>query len=361
MSYNNNTPPGSSELDVDEILQRVLRWFSQRGSGLYLLILVVLIVLWLTSGIYVVNAGEEGVVQTFGSFSNVTTPGLNYHLPRPFQKVTIVDVDTVRRQEIGFRSDTSGRREELSEALMLTEDENIVQVELVIQYRIGESDKFLFSVQNPEDVLLTSAEVSLRSTVGQMTIDAVITEERARVQEETRARLIELMDAYGTGILIANVQLQVADPPVEVRDAFQEVVRALADRERLINESQAYQNDLVPRARGRKQRLIEEAGAFKDQEILRATGDAKRFLSVLEAYNTAPEVTRERLHIEALENILQNVEMTLLDKAAVGGQVLPFLPLGDLNSNGSPATQRPTTTAPQPPTTESESTQQEGN
>ena len=361
MSFNNNTPPGSGELDVDEILRRVIRWLSQRGSGLYLLILIVLLVLWLTSGIYVVNAGEEGVVQTFGSFSSVTTPGLNYHLPRPFQKVTIVDVDTVRRKEIGFRSDASGRREELSEALMLTEDENIVQVELVIQYRIGESDKFLFNVQNPEDVLLTSAEVSLRSTVGQMTIDAVITEERARVQEETRARLIELMDAYGTGILITNVQLQVADPPVEVRDAFQEVVRALADRERLINESQAYQNDLVPRARGRKQRLIEEAGAFKDQEILRATGDAKRFLSVLEAYNTAPEVTRERLHIEALENILQNVEMTLLDKAAIGGQVIPFLPLDDLNSSAPPATQRPTTTAPQPPTTESESTQQEGN
>jgi membrane protease subunit HflK len=242
--------------------------------------------------------------------------------------------------EIGFRTAAEDSKQEvLNEALMLTTDENIVQVELLVQYRIADSRDFVFNVQNPEDVLLTSAEVGLRSTVGQMTIDAVITEERARVQDETRVFLSRLLADYGTGIQVTDVRLQVADPPEEVRDAFQEVVRALADRERLINESEAYQNDIVPRARGDKQRLIEEATAFKDQEVLRATGDAQRFLSVLEAYRLAPEVTRERLHIEALEGILNQVELILLDEDAIGNQVLPFLPLTDpSNSNARPNT-----------------------
>ena len=220
---------------------------------------------------------------------------------------------------------------------MLTTDENIVQVELLVQYRIADSRAFVFYVQNPEDVLVTSAEVGLRSTVGQMTIDAIITEERARVQEDTRAFLSRLLDDYGTGIQVTDVRLQVADPPEEVRDAFQEVVRALADRERLINESEAYQNDIVPRARGDKQALVEEATAFKEQEVLRATGDAERFLSVLGAYRLAREVTRERLHIEALEGILDQVELILLDEDAIGNQILPFLPLTDpSNSNPTP-------------------------
>ncbi|MEM7342613.1 MAG: FtsH protease activity modulator HflK [Chloroflexota bacterium] len=238
--------------------------------------------------------------------------------------------------EIGFRTTVSNSKQEvLSEALMLTTDENIVQVELLVQYRIADSRDFVFNVKNPEDVLLTSAEVGLRSTVGQMTIDAVITEERARVQDDTRVFLSRLLEDYGTGIQVTDVRLQVADPPEEVRDAFQEVVRALADRERLINESEAYQNDIVPRARGDKQRLIEEATAFRDREVLRATGDAQRFLAVLEAYRLAPEVTRERMHIEALEGILDQVELILLDEDAIGNQVLPFLPLADPSGNNT--------------------------
>jgi membrane protease subunit HflK len=298
--------------------------------------------------VYIVQPGEEGVVQTFGRFSRVTTPGLNYHIPWPIQRVTIVDVESIRRVELGFRSEGPDSREDvLSEALMLTTDENIVQVELLVQYRIASSPDFVFNVQDPEDVLRTSAEVGLRSTVGNMTIDAVITEERARVQDDTRVFLSRLLEDYGTGILVTDVRLQVADPPEEVRDAFQEVVRALADRERIINEAEAYQNDIVPRARGEKQRLIEEATAFKDREVLRATGDAQRFLSVLEAYRTAPGVTRERLHIEALEGILDQVELILLDEDAVGGQVLPFLPLTDASDSGA----RPSAPTPNPPPT----------
>jgi membrane protease subunit HflK len=260
-------------------------------------------------------------------------PGLHYHLPWPVQTATIVDVESIRRAEIGFRTEADRDKVDVvDEALMLTKDENIVQVELLVQYRVGDSRDFIFNVQNPERVLLTTAEVALRSTVGNMTIDAVITEERARVQDETRAFLKRLLEEYGSGILVTDVRLQVADPPVEVRDAFQEVVRARADKERLINEAQAYANDVVPRARGEKQEQIENASAFKDQQELLATGDAERFLSVLREYRQAPEVTRERMHIEALEAILARVELILLDVGA-SNQVLPVLPLRDLSES----------------------------
>ncbi|HEY66140.1 MAG TPA: FtsH protease activity modulator HflK [Caldilineae bacterium] len=308
------------------------RWFSGRSGIFYGGILIVALILWLATGIYQVQPGEEGVIRTLGRYTGTTGSGLHYRLPWPIQTVTVVDVESIRRMEVGFRTGTrGGKREELSEALMLTEDENIVQVELLVQYRVGDVRAFVFNVQEPERVLRTTTEVALRSAVGQMTIDAVITEERARVQEETRVFLSRLLKEYGTGILVTDVRLQVADPPAEVRDAFQEVVRARADRERLINEAQAYQNDVVPRARGEKQKLIEEAAAFKEKQVLRATGDAERFLSILKEYRLAPDVTRERMHIEALETILARVELILLDTGTNGNPVLPFLPLRDLS------------------------------
>ena len=313
----------------ERALDGVRGWLHNNRRLILFVVVPVLLLLWLGTGIYIVQPGEEGVVRTFGRFSNVTGSGLNYHFPAPFQRVDVVDVQSIRRAEIGFRTDGGDRKEEvLSEALMLTRDENIVQVELLLQYRVGDSRNFIFNVQDPEIVLVTSAEVALRSAVGQMGIDAVITEERARVQDETRVFLTRLMENYGTGILVTDVRLQVADPPAEVRDAFQEVVRAQADKERRINEAEAYQNDIVPRARGERQRLIEEATGFKDREVLRATGEAERFLAVLRAYALAPEVTRERLHIEALERVLNEVDLVMLDQSVVdGGQVLPFLPL----------------------------------
>jgi membrane protease subunit HflK len=314
----------------------LFRRIARRRKPLFLGIAGVLLVLWLASGIYQVQPGEDGVIRTFGRYTATTSPGLHYHLPWPVQTVTIVDVENIRRAEIGFRTNADGDKVDvLDEALMLTEDENIVQVELLVQYRVGDSRDFTFNVQNPEDVLRTTAEVALRSTVGNMTIDAVITEERARVQEDTRTFLKRLLDEYGSGILVTDVRLQVADPPEEVRDAFQEVVRARADKERLINEAQAYANDVVPRARGEKQQQIENATAFKEQQELLATGDAERFLAVLKEYRLAPEVTRERMHIEALEAILNRVELILLD-AITGNQVLPFLPLKDLGGSVPP-------------------------
>ncbi len=328
MSLNRKGYPGE---DFDTVTDDLFRRLSRHGKSLFIGIVGVVLALWLASGIYQVQPGEDGVIRTFGRYTATTGPGLHYHLPWPVQMVTVVDVESIRRAEIGFRTSDDGDKEDVvDEALMLTEDENIVQVELLVQYRVGNSRDFIFNVQNPENVLLTTAEVALRSTVGNMTIDDVITEERARVQDETRTFLKRLLEEYGSGILVTDVRLQVADPPEEVRDAFQEVVRARADKERLINEAQAYANDVVPRARGDKQEQIENASAFKDQQELLATGDAERFLSVLGEYRLAPEVTRERMHIEALEAILARVELILLD-VGVGNQVLPILPLRDLS------------------------------
>lgn len=319
----------NDSVSYEEFRDDFLRWLTSNRKLIFFAIIPTLLVLWLSTGIYIVQPGEEGVVRTFGRFSNVTGSGLNYHIPSPIQSVNVVDVQSIRRAEIGFRTGIGDRKEEvLNEALMLTRDENIVQVELLIQYRVGNSRDFVFNVQQPETVLVTSAEVALRSAVGQMGIDAVITEERARVQDQTRIFLTRLMEDYGTGILVTDVRLQVADPPAEVRDAFQEVVRAQADKERRINEAEAYQNDIVPRARGERQRLIEEATGFRDREILRATGEAERFIAVLKAYQMAPEVTRERLHIESLERVLNQVDLILLDREAIGSSpILPFLPL----------------------------------
>ncbi len=332
MSFHNT----SQEVDfeqLDRYRANVSRWFSGRSRIFYVGIVIVALILWLATGIYQVQPGEEGVVRTLGRYTGTTSSGLHYRLPWPIQTVTVVDVESIRRMEVGFRTTARGeKQEELSEALMLTEDENIVQVELLVQYRVGDVRAFVFNVQEPERVLHTTTEVALRSAVGQMTIDAVITEERARVQEETRLFLSRLLKEYGTGILVTDVRLQVADPPAEVRDAFQEVVRARADKERLINEAQAYQNDVVPRARGEKQKLIEEAAAFKEEQVLQATGDAERFLAVLQEYRLAPEVTRERMHIEALETILAKVELILLGTGNSGNQILPLLPLKDMNS-----------------------------
>jgi len=329
VALNKRRYPGEELEPVADMFRRLAR----HRKSLIIGIVGVLLALWLASGIYQVQPGEDGVIRTFGRYTATTGPGLHYHVPWPVQMVTIVDVESIRRAEIGFRTLPNGNKEDrVDEALMLTKDENIVQVELLVQYRVGDSRDFIFNVQNAENVLLTTAEVALRGVVGNMTIDAVITEERARVQDETRTFLKRLLEEYGSGILVTDVRLQVADPPEEVRDAFQEVVRARADKERLINEAQAYANDVVPRARGDKQQQIENASAFKDQQVLLATGDAERFLAVLREYRLAPEVTRERMHIEALEAIMARVELILLDVGAAN-QVLPILPLRDLSES----------------------------
>jgi membrane protease subunit HflK len=263
----------------------------------------------------------------------------------------VVDVQRIRRTEIGFRSGANqgdaGQRV-LQEALMLTKDENIVEVGLLVQYQVKDPVAYVFYVNDPDSVLASTAEVALRSAVGQMPIDDVITERRSDVQENTRRFMVQLLDVYNSGILVTDVRLQVADAPDQVRDSFHEVVRAREDRERTINEAQAYREDVLPRARGEARQAIEQATAFRDERVLLAKGDSERFLSILREYRNAPEVTRERLHLEALEKVLPNVEKVVIDQG-MASSVLPFLPLrGTQGSSGTTGQTSAPAASPQP-------------
>ncbi|MBI2954343.1 MAG: FtsH protease activity modulator HflK [Chloroflexi bacterium] len=351
--------PGKPDDELEAAIAAALRK-AGGGKVVRYAILGVALLLWLSSGIYVVQPSEQGVVRTFGAHTATTDPGINYRLPWPFQQVDVVDVQQIRRVEIGFRSSGAASTKEggprvLEEALMLTKDENIVEMGLLVQYRVSDAAAYVFRVQDPDRVLATTAEVALRSTVGQMPIDDAITERRADVQENTRIFMEQLLNYYGSGIQITTVRLQTADAPDQVRDAFHEVVRAREDRERLVNESQAYREDILPRARGEARKIIEAATAFREERIRLARGDSERFLSILKEYQLAPGVTRERIHIEALENVLSKVDKVIINEG-MQNSILPLLPL----RGGERVDQSGTTVPPQAPVQQQAPSKPEG-
>ena len=307
-----------------KIQERIARF---GGKKVFLILLVVIIGLWAASGIYMVGPGEEGVIRQFGKEVDRTPPGLRYRLPRPFQTHDVVHMARVRRAEVGFRTDATGRiRPELKEALMLTGDENIVDAQLFVQYVVKDPSQFLFRVREPEVTLKTAAEVALRSVVGRNTIDYTMTEGRVVVQDEIKKYLQSLLDDYQTGLMITEARLLVVDPPDEVKDAFHDVVRAWEDRERLMREAEGYREDLIPKARGEAAQMVRIAEAYKEQRVIRAQGDAAKFLDVLKAYQKAKEVTRERLYLETLDKILPGKEKYILPPAGKDS-VLKWLPL----------------------------------
>jgi len=242
-------------------------------------VLGIAIVIWGLTGIYTVGPGEKGVVRQFGSHTSTTSPGLNYRLPWPIQKVNRVNVEEVRTTEIGFRSD--GKGDIPAESQMLTGDENIVKAQMIVQYRILDAANFLFNVRDPQKAVQSATEVALRSVVGSNTIDFVIIEGRTIVQDETMTFLQRLMDDYNSGIQITAVKLQEAFPPDEVKDAFDEVVRAREDKQRLIREAEGYAADRVPKSRGEAEQMVLSAEAYKEQRVLESQGDAAKFLKVL--------------------------------------------------------------------------------
>jgi len=324
--------------DLRQAIERLQQW-GQRirpGIGLWA-ILALLLLLWLGSGFYVVGPGERGVVLLFREAVEQTEPGLRYRLPWPIQSHEVVDIAQVRRAEIGFRTTEgamtpgtrSGTRSMPQEALMLTGDENIVDVQLFVQYRIQDPVKFLFAAFEPESILHTSAQVALRSVVGQNTIDYTMTDGRVEVQEQVKSYMQKLLDTYQTGLLVSEARLLVVDPPSEVRDAFHDVVRALEDRERLVRESEGYREDIVPKARGEAAQMIQQAEGYKAQRVIRAQGDAGRFLAVLEEYNKAKAVTRDRLYLESIERIMPTMEKFILPDGEKSG-IVPLLPLKEM-------------------------------
>ena len=294
------------------------------------LIVGVALVLWLLSGLYIVQQGERGVELKFGKKNEVTGPGLHWRWPYPVERVEKVNVEQVLPLEIGYRrNERAGTTAKVpKEALMLTQDENIIDIEFTIQYRVKDPSDFLFNVRDVENTIVQVTESAVREIVGKSTLDFIITEGRSDIQEKTRALLQEILDRYKSGIQIVTVQMQKASPPDEVKAAFDDAVKAREDEQRLKNEAEAYANDIIPRARGGAARLLQEAQGYRASVIARAEGDARRFTSVVSEYAKAPTVTRDRLYIETMEQVLSNTTKIFVDQK--GGNNILYLPLDRL-------------------------------
>jgi membrane protease subunit HflK len=274
-------------------------------------VLAVIALIWLGSGFYIVPEGQVGVVTTFGKYSETTRPGFRWRLPWPVQNSELVDILSLRRVEVGTR----GRPERLKEALMLSDDENIVDIQFEVQYRIkddGATD-YLFNSRNPTAAVIQAAESAMREVVGRKTMDSVLYESRQEIAIEVRERMQQMLDRYGTGILVSTVAIQNAQPPEQVQAAFDDAVKAGQDRERQINEGQAYANDVVPKARGYASRLMQEAEGYRTRVVESAQGDASRFRQILTEYQKAPAVTRDRLYIETMQQVFSNTTKVMVD------------------------------------------------
>ena len=317
------------------------------GAGIFILIALALVV-WVATGIYRVQSDEQGVVLRFGEWNRTTPPGLHFAWPYPIETVDTPKVTRINRIEVGFRAvgDTTVGRPEIGrqvpeEALMLTGDENIVDINFAVFWRIADAGRFLFNVRAPETTIKGVSESTMREIIGQTPIALALAEGRVRIQATVQERIQRTLDDYGAGVQVTEVQLLKVDPPAEVIDAFRDVQRARADQERLRNEAEAYRNDIIPRARGDAERLTQEAEAYKQEVVARAQGDAERFDSVYAAYSSAQDVTRQRIYLETLEEVLRNANKVIIDKDAGGGQgVVPYLPLNELQRRSPAAPQQ---------------------
>ncbi len=304
------------------------------GAGF---IIALLLLVWIASGFYIVNAGERGVVLRFGKFLETTQSGPRWHLPYPIESREIVNVEQVRTVEVGYRSTVKNKVPK--ESLMLTDDENIIDIQFAVQYILKNPEEYLFFNRSPDDAVLQAAETAVREIVGKNKMDFVLYEGRAEVAAKAAKLVQDILDRYKTGISISKVTMQNAQPPEQVQASFDDAVKAGQDRERLKSEGQAYANDVIPRARGAASRLAQEAEGYKQRVEANAEGEASRFKQVLFEYNKAPGVTRDRIYLDTVEQMLTNTSKVLVDQKS-GGSNLLYLPLDKLiQSSGSPAVQ----------------------
>ncbi len=330
----NQGPP-----DLDDILRKLQDKFgglfgggrSQGGSGkprggIFVLILIALLAWLAYDSIYIIQPAERGVVLRFGKYVATLQPGPTVRLPRPIETVEKVNVDQVRTIEIGYRS-VGGQRSSAvpGEALMLTQDENIVDLRVAVQYRVDNPRDYLFNVRDPDGTLKQIAESALREVVGKNEMDFVLKEGRAEIIAATQSLMQKIADRYGTGLTVTSVNLVDAQPPEEVQGAFLDAIKAREDQQRIINEGEGYANDVLPRARGGAARIVEDSRAYRAKKIANAVGDADRFTEILAAYEKAPDITRKRLYLEAMQNILSKTTKVLLDTK--GSNNLVYLPL----------------------------------
>jgi len=276
-------------------------------------VLVGLIVLWLATGIYIVGPDEVGVVRTFGKYTRVVQSGLNWKFPAPIETVNTPKVTEVKRIEIGFRTLKNGQyRSVEKESLMLTGDENIVDAEMIVQYKIKDPVAYLFRIVGPELTVREAAEASLRTVVGRNKIDETLTTGKFTIQEETKNQLQSVLDNYNSGIHVVAVQLQDVSPPKEVIGAFKDVASAKEDKNRMINQAEGYRNDVIPKARGEAEAMIRDAEGFKESRVKRAEGDATKFTTVLKEYRKAKSITEKRLYLETMEKVLPDIEKIIV-------------------------------------------------
>ncbi len=357
--WGGNRPGASPIADLDDAIAQAQRWLRgmlprfrggggrrqapSGGRGL-LLLAVAVGAIWLATGFYRVQPDEQGVVLRFGAFNRTTLPGLNYHLPWPVESVNLPSVTHINRVEIGYRSasggnvesgqDTTTGRNVGAESLMLTGDENIIDIDFAVFWRIRDAGAYLFATRDPDYTVRAVAESVMREVLGRTPIQPALTTARAQIETAVRAGEQAVLDSYGSGIEVTQVQLQKVDPPAEVIESFRDVQRANTDAERARNEAEAYRNDIVPRARGEAAVVTAAGDAQRQSSIAQSTGESQRFLSVLKAYDAAKDVTLTRLYIETMQDVLTHSPTTVIDDKVRG--VLPYLPLAGGAPPGPP-------------------------
>jgi len=340
---------GQRPPNIDEVVEKIQKLISKLipggkpgGSKPIIFGLVLLIVVWAFSGLYRVLPDEQGVVLRFGKFVTTTQPGLNYHIPYPVETVLTPKVTKVNRIDIGFRSAsdtgrTSGVSDVPEESLMLTGDENIVNIDFSVFWVIKDAGKFLFKIQSPVETVKAAGETAMREVIAKSNLQPILTAGRSRIEVEVQEIIQGLLDEYESGIQITQVQTQKADPPDQVIDAFRDVQAARADMVRSKNEAEAYANDVIPRARGDAAKILQEAEAYKKQVVAAAEGEASRFVAIYTEYSKAKQVTQERMYLETMEKVLADIDKVIIDRKA--GGVVPYLPLPELSKKKGSNTQ----------------------
>lgn len=339
----NNNNGGRKPPEFEESLKKIKDfWNSSKGSGpkksWFWVILLIVFGLWGATGLYRVQQDEKGVVLRFGKWVDTTDPGLRYHLPYPIETYIPVKVTAVNQVEIGFRSDARGESNEYeSESRMITGDQNFINVNFVVYWMIKDPSAFLFNVRNPEIAVKAAAESAMRDVIGSTPIQRALTEGRQEIAASVKLLLQSILDSYEAGVLITDVAPKSIDAPKPVVDAFNEVLRASADRDRLRNEAEAYRNSIIPVARGEAEKINQDALAYKESIVNKAVGDAQRFRSIYESYKAAKDVTISRMYLEAMEEVLRNSSKVVLGDPKGGATPLvPYLPLPELKKNAMP-------------------------
>ena len=342
---NNKQPSSNNPDDMEDLAKKFQDGLKNMFGGSsktpdvkkpITLFIIGAIAVWALSGFYRVDADEQGVVLRFGKYTNMTQPGLNYHLPFPIESVVTPKVSRVNRIDVGFRSSNEGSRGTIGdikeESAMLTGDENIVDINYSVFWVIKDASKYLFNIQDPIGTIKVVAETAMREVIARKKIQVILTQGRAEIENEVQKIMQQILDSYNSGVDITQVQAQKSDPPTQVIDSFRDVQAAKADKERAQNEAEAYANDVIPRARGEAAKITQEAEGYKREVVAQAEGEASRFIAIYNEYAKAKTVTQERMYLETMEKVLSGVNKIIIDKQS-GSGVVPYLSLPELKKN----------------------------